>query len=148
MTIDPDPKAALATIKAAREGVATPTAYPIGYDILYGAICGLLVAGQGLPTLWSMLVVVFALSALALLVTSWRRRFKWWVSGYSPPRARWVAYAMVVLFLGLIGMSLYGRFQGPDWLFLLSGTIGFFAAILGSRLWMRVWQQELREDVR
>lgn len=148
MTNDPDPKAALAAIKAAREGMATPTAYPIGYDILYGAICSLLVAGQGLPTPWSMLALVFALSGLALLVTSWRRRFKWWVSGYSPPRARWVAYAMGVLFLGLIGMSLYGRLQGPDWLFLVSGAIGFVSAIIGSRIWMRVWRQELREDFR
>ncbi|WP_312598940.1 hypothetical protein [Brevundimonas sp.] len=69
-------------------------------------------------------------------------------ASYSPPRARWVAYAMSVLFLGLIGMSLYGRLQGPDWLFLVSGAVGFVSAIIGSRIWMRVWRQELREDVR
>jgi hypothetical protein len=148
MTSDQDPKAALAAIKAAREGVAPPTTYPIGYDVLYGASCALLVAAQGLPAPWSMLMLVLALGGLVLMITSWRRRFKWWVSGYSPPRARWVAIVMGVLFIGLMGMSLYGRFQGPGWLFLLSGGIGFFAAILGGRIWMHVWRQELGGDVR
>lgn len=148
MTHDPGAEEALAVIRSAREGMAMPAHYPIGYDILYGAICALLVAGQGLPTPWSLLVLAFSLSGLALLVSSWRKRFKWWVGGYSPRRARWVAVVMAVLFLGLIGLSLYGRFQGPDWLFLVSGAIGFVSAIVGSRVWMRVWRKELLEDVR
>jgi len=127
--------------------MATPVDYPIGYDVLYGAICASLVAGQGLPTPWSLVVLAFALGGLGLLVASWRNRFKWWVGGYSPRRARWVAVAMAVLFLGLMGLSLYGRFLGPDWLFLVSGAIGFVSAIVGSRLWMHVWRKELSEDI-
>ena len=53
MTQDPNPHEALAAIRAARESVPGPTGYPVGYDILYGGVCGLLVAGQGMPQPWS-----------------------------------------------------------------------------------------------
>ena len=47
MTQDPNPHEALAAIRAARESVPGPTGYPVGYDILYGGVCGLLVAVSG-----------------------------------------------------------------------------------------------------
>ncbi|MBX9460023.1 MAG: hypothetical protein KL785_01585 [Brevundimonas sp.] len=148
MTQDPSPHEALASIKAAREGLAPPTDYPIGYDLLYGGICALLVAGPGAPQPWSFALLPIAMAGLALMVVSWRKKYGWWVSGYSPKRARWVAFGMGAVFVGLILLSLHGRGAGPDWLFLVSGALGFVAAIAGSRLWLRVWRKDLAEEIR
>lgn len=147
MTQDPDPREALASIQAAREGAIPAADYPIGYDLLYGAVCGLLLAGPGLPHPWSIIVLPIALAGLALMITAWRKKYGWWVSGYSPKRARWVAFAMGAVFVGLVLLSLYGRGDGPDWLFLVSGGVGFVSAIVGSRLWLRVWRKELAEGI-
>lgn len=139
------PQEALASIREARSSVAPPTNYPIGYDLAYGAVCALLVAGQGMPQPWSFIVLPIALGGLAALVMWWRKTFGWWVSGYSPKRARWAAFGLLAVFLGLIGLSLYGRFAGPWWLFMVSGALGFVAAIVGSRIWLAVWRRELAE---
>lgn len=146
----PSPSAseALAAIRTARAGIAGPPAYPLGYDLLYGTACALLVAAQGLQAPYSLLVLALALGGLGLMIAGWRRHFGWWISGYSPRRARWVAVAMVVVFLGLMALSHYGRTDGPWWLYLVSGALGFVAAIAGSRIWMRVWRAELAEPVR
>ena len=148
MTQDPTPHEALASIQAAREGLAQPTAYPIGYDLLYGAVCALLVAGQGMPDPWRFIALPIAMAGLVLMIVGWRKTFGWWVSGYSPKRARWVAFGLAAVFVGLILLSLHGRGAGPDWLFLVSGGVGFVAAIAGSRLWMHVWRKELAEGIK
>jgi phosphatidylglycerophosphate synthase len=145
MTQDPNPHEALAAIRNAREGLAPPADYPIAYDLAYGAVCALLVAGQGMPRPWTFVVLPIALFGLAGLVMWWRKKFGWWISGYSPKRARWVAFGLVAVLLALMGLSLYGRFVGPGWLFLVSGGIAFVSAIVGGRLWMRVWRAELAE---
>ena len=145
MTQDPSPHEALASIRDARAGLAPPADYPLAYDLAYGAICALLVAGQGLPQPWSTIVLPIALAGLAGLVLWWRKKYGWWVSGFSPRRARWVAFGLVGVFLALIGMTLYGRGAGPDWLYLVSGGIAFIAAIVASRLWLRAWRRDLAE---
>lgn len=143
MTQDPSPQEALASIQAARKGIAPATDYPFAYDLVYGAACGLLVAGQGMPRPWDFIVLPIAVAGFALMVVWWRKRFGWWVSGYSPKRARWVSFALVAVLFGLMGLSLYGRHVGPEWLFMVSGGLGFVAAIVGGRLWMHVWRKEL-----
>lgn len=145
MTQDPDPHEALAAIRDARAGVAAPSGYPIGYDLLYGAVCALLVAGPGAPRPWSFIFLPLAMAGLALMVTAWRKKYGWWVSGFSPKRARWVAFALGAVFLALVLLSLHGQGAGPDWLFLVSGGIAFVAAIAGSRLWLHVWRKDLAE---
>lgn len=148
MTNQPDPKDALAQIQAARSSVVRNADYPVGYDIAYGGVCALLVAGQGMPSPWSFIVLPIALGGLALMVAWWRKRVGWWVNGYSPKRARWVAFGLLVLFFALMGLSLYGKYVGPWWLFLVSGAIGWIGAALAGRLWMRVWRKEMSEDIR
>ncbi len=144
----PDPRDALASIRAARAGVAGPPEPHLGFDLLYGTSCGLLVVGNGLEAPWSLLVLGIALAGLGLLVARWRRRFGWWINGYSPRRARWVAFGLVAVLLALVAVSRYGHAQGPWWLFLPAAAIGFVAAIAGSRIWMRVWRAELAGGVR
>lgn len=146
MTNEPNPHEALASIRAARSGLAPTASYPITYDLAYGAICGLLVSGQGMPQPWSFIVLPIALGGLAGLITWWRKKYGWWVNGYSPKRARWVAFGMLAVFLGLIGLSIYGKYVGPWWLFIVSGALGFVLSIVGSRLWLRVWRRDLEGE--
>jgi NADH:ubiquinone oxidoreductase subunit K len=143
-----DPREALASIQAARSQVVKSADYPFGYDIAYGLVCGLLVAGQGMPNPWSALVLVVSLVGLALMVTWWRKKAGWWVNGYSPKRARWVAIGLAAFLLGLIGVSLYGRIYGPWWLFLVTGGVAAVTAAVAGRLWMRVWRKEMSEAVK
>ena len=148
MSHDPQsPQDALASIRAARSSIAPSMDYPIGYDLAYGAVCGLLVAGQGMPQPWSLIVLPIALGGLAAMVMWWRKKFGWWVSGYSPKRARWVAFGLLAVFLTLIRLSLVGRSAGPWWLYMVAGALGFMAAIVGSRVWLAVWRRELAEAV-
>ena len=147
MSQDPTPAEALASIRQARDTVA-PATYPFGYDLLYGAVCGLLVAGQGLPTPWAFVALAIALTGLALMVRLWRDKMGYWINGYSPRRARWIAIGLAVVFIALIGGTLYGKYVGPDWLFLVTGALGFVAAIIGGRVWMAVWRRELAETGR
>ena len=140
-----DPNEALARIRDAREGVTGTLTYPVGWDLAYGAICGLMVASQGLPTPWAMLALVIALAGLAICVQWWRNRVGWWVSGYSPKRARWVAIGLAVVLIALMGLSIWGKAASISWMPLATGAAGFVLAIVGGRLWMHVWKRELSE---
>ncbi len=147
MTQDPNPHEALASIRDARAGLALPDDYPLAYDLVYGAICAALVAGQGLPQPWSMMVLPIALGGLAGLIMWWRKKYGWWVSGYSPKRARWVAFGLMAVFLALTGLTLYGNRIGSSWLYLVSGGIAFVAAVAAGRLWLHVWRKDLAEGI-
>jgi len=144
MTQDPDAKAALAAIHSARAGVTDQTSYSVVYDLMYGAICGLLVASQGLELPWSAVSLVVAMAGLAYAVSWWKQRYGWWVNGYSPRRARWVAVALTTVLIGLMCVSIWGRYAGIVWMPLATAAAGFVAAVVGGRLWMWVWKRELQ----
>ena len=145
MTNQPDPREALDAIASARQAVPGEMKYPLGYDLIYGAVCGLLVAGQGLPTPWSAVALVISMAALAGLVHWWKQKYGWWVSGYSPKRARWAAIGLAVVLIGLMGVSIWGKTAGIAWAPLATWAAGFVAAIVGGRIWMAIWKRELAE---
>lgn len=145
MTQDPDPREALAAIASARQAVPGDLKYPVTYDLAYGAVCGLLVAGQGMPQPWSAFVLVFSLLGLVFMIHWWRRQHGWWVNGYSPRRARWVAIGIATVLVGLMILSIWGRVSGVAWTPLATGAAGFITAIVGGRLWMHVWKRDLAE---
>ena len=101
-----------------------------------------------MPQPWSSICLVVALAGLAFSVHWWRGKYGWWINGYSPKRARWVAIGLAGVLIALMGVSLYGKYVGPDWLFLVSGGVAFVASILGGRVWMAVWRRELAETGR
>jgi hypothetical protein len=141
----PDPREALASIQSTREGMTERMTHPVGYDLVCAAICGLMVASQGLQKPWSLVALLVAMAALGGCVHWWKSRFGWWVNGYAPKRAGRVAYGMAVMLLVLIGVTMWGRGAGILWMPLATGSAAFVLSILGGRLWMRVWKRELAE---
>lgn len=148
MTEQPDPREALDAIASARRAVPGEMNYPVGYDLMYGVVCGLLVAGQGMRAPWSAFVVVFSILGLMFMIHWWRRKHGWWVNGYSPKRARWVAIAIATVLVGLMGVSIWGKSAAVVWMPLATGAAGFITAVVGGRLWMHVWKRELAEAER
>ncbi|MFN4289193.1 MAG: hypothetical protein ACK4E3_11940 [Brevundimonas sp.] len=146
MTDRPDPREALDAIAAARQSVPGEIRHSLLDDVAYGLVCGLLVAGQGLDRPWSFVALVVSLTGLFVFVHLWRRKYGWWVSGYSPRKARWVAIAMAAGLVGLMGLSIWGKAAGIGWTPLATGAAGFVLAIVGSRIWMAVWKRELAEE--
>ena len=143
---DPNPQEALASIAAARAEVGRTLEYPLAWDFAYAAMLAVLVGGAGLPQPWSSLTLVLSMGALAFMVRWWRAKTGWWVNGYSPPKARWVAFGMVVVMMGLMGLSFWTRiFDGPMWAPLVAGALAGVTGFVGGRLWMRAYRRDLME---
>ncbi|MGV8928341.1 MAG: hypothetical protein ACOH1E_01190 [Brevundimonas sp.] len=147
MTNDqPTPAEALASITAARTAVGERLKVHWGYDVLYGLSCAGIVGSHGLPQPWSFGVLGLSLAGLAGMVHLWRKQTGMWVSGISPPRARWVAFGLGVILLGLMFGSLYlERVTGLWWISLAAGAVAGVIAVVASRLWMRVYLRELEQ---
>lgn len=144
MTQEPEPNAALASIKAVRAGITDRTAYPVTYNVVSAAICGLMVASQGLQKPWSIVALFVTLAVLGACAQWWKTRRGWWVNGYSPKRAGRVAYGMAAMLLVLIGVTIWARGAGIVWMPMATGAAAFVGSILGGALWMRVWKRELQ----
>ncbi|HRH20678.1 MAG TPA: hypothetical protein PLE81_08580 [Brevundimonas sp.] len=149
MTNEPSPQEALAEIAAARASLGQELNYPFAYDLAYGGMLALMVGGAGLQTPWSTITLLVSLAALALMVNWWRKHTGWWVNGFSPPRARWVTVGLMVVVMALMGLSFWPRFgDGPVWVALVAGGLAGLAGIIGGRLWMAVYRQELKDTAR
>lgn len=149
MTNEPNPQDALAEIAAARASLGQELNYPFAYDLAYGGILALMVGGAGLQSPWSTITLGISLTALVLMVQWWRKRVGWWVNGFSPPRARWVAFGLMGVVLALMGLSFWPRFgDGPLWVAFVAGGLAGLAGIIGGRIWMAVYRQELKATAR
>ncbi len=144
MTNDPTPAEALASIETARGALNDRLQIHWSYDLFYGLACGLLVGGQGLPQPYAVLTVPIAMGGLALMVRWWKAKTGFWVNGFSPKGARWVALGFGVLLVGLMIGSLYlARVAGLWWGPLITGGIAAVVAIVASRMWMRAYRRDL-----
>ena len=92
MTQDPDPHEALASIQAARAEIGRDLDYPVWWDFAYGGVLAVIVASLGLPAPWNTTVFIFCMLGVVLMVQWWKKKFGWWVNGYSPRRAGKVAW--------------------------------------------------------
>lgn len=146
MTQDPNPHEALASIQAARAEIGRDFDYPVWWDIAYGAVLAAMVAGQALPMPWQSMVFVFSIVGLVFMVQWWRKRFGWWVNGYSPRRAGKVAWALVAFMMAMMGLALWTRlFDGPAWAPWVAGALTWVVASVSGRLWMRAYHRDLAE---
>lgn len=146
MTQDPDPHEALASIHAARAEIGRDLDYPIGWDFAYGAVLAALVAGQALPAPWNTTVFIFCMLGFVLMVQWWKKRFGWWVNGYSPRRAGRVAIGLAAFMLVMMGLALWTRlYDGPAWAPWVAGALTWSVAGFGGRWWMNAYKKDLAE---
>jgi len=149
MTNESDPREALAEIAAAREAVAQDLNYPVIWDLGYGVLLAAMIGGAALGQPWSAPILLGSLAGLFFMIQSWRKRLGWWVNGFSPPRARWVAIGLGVALAPLMGLSLWARFgDAPGWIPLLAGGLAGLAGVVGGRIWLAVYRQELKAAAR
>ena len=120
--------------------------WPWWYDVGYAAVCALLVAGQGISVAAGMICVAVALGVLAVIVRKWQTETGVWVNGYSPKRARWAAFGMVILLLALMGISVwFGRGQGIVWVPLVCGAAAAVLGLVGMRVWMALYRKDVKD---
>lgn len=146
-----DPKTAaeaLDSLKQSRAAVAERlTAGSVTYDLIYSALVGAMVAGFALPRPWPFVCIGVSCLGLGLLARDWTQRRGVWVSGVTPPRARWVAIGLGVLMVGfLLGAVRVADVGGqtPAILGLAGAAAGI--AFAASRLWLRVFRRETGAD--
>lgn len=151
MTDDPTPAEALAAIEASRRTVHDRVAtHGWRYDLSYAAICAGMVGAQALDIPFNVTGMTLGVLALVLMFQAEARRTGVRVTGVSPRYARWVAIALGAVMAGaMLGVVLARRLVEPAQLQLVVAAIiavAFVLALIGSRLWRRVYRAEMRGE--
>lgn len=140
---DQTPEQALEAIRQTRLHVQRGLdKWPLWYDLGYGGATGLMVGGQALPTIYSLACTAIGLAVIVVIVRKWTDRTGFWVNGYSPKNARWVAFGLAGVLIALMVGAVATRGNGPAWAPLAFGLAAGVLAIIGSRIWTRVYIAE------
>lgn len=142
---DPSPAEALAAVRDAQARVTRriSEADTLRYDLIYAGIVGVMVASPGLPDPFNTVLIVFCTVALVLLMRGWANRTGLWVTGVTPPRARWVAVGLGgLLMLFMLGGLMLTKTHGMAWVTPILGLVAAGLAFGASRLWWRVYRKE------
>ena len=140
------PAEALDSIRRSRAAVADRVAKNSKtYDLIYSSIAAVMVAGQAAPFPFNVMASTGACVAFVFLARKWAQKTGVFVSGVTPKRARWVAFAMGAVFVVLMLASLWSGRAHREWLAIPLGVVAFLLAGVGSRLWLRVFRAETRD---
>lgn len=148
---DPAPHGAaeaLAAIQASRRAVHDRVAGKgWRYDLTYSALIAGMVAGQVLDAPFNITASAVGVLGLAVIFQLETRRTGLRVTGISPARARWVAIGLgLVMATVMLGLVWLKRTPGAPSVGILvagSGAVAFALALIGSRLWRRVYRAEM-----
>ena len=145
MTEELDPRAALAMAERTRERMAQRAATPAYYPPLYGAGCGLIVAGGGSPQPWCGLLVAIGIISVALLYRRWTQSSGLSVNGYRAGATRVIALSLAIALVALMlaGLALRAR-MGLVWAPIVCGLVGALIAAFASAAWDKAWQAQIR----
>lgn len=143
-----DPAAALAAIQASRRAIHDRVAGKgWRYDLAYSALIAGMVAGQVLEAPFNITASALGVLGLAVIFQAETRRTGLRVTGVSPARARWVAIGlglvMAVVMLGLVWLKRAPGAPSVGVLAAGAGALTFALALIGSRLWRRVYRAEM-----
>lgn len=129
----------LALVGQTRTSLLPPRGFALAYDALFSVMCGGFIAGQALPPIPRIYLTVGVLLATAGLITWWRNRMGWWLSGYSPRGARWVS---IVLVVGLTGLAFWVIAVPQLSTSIIAGVAATVMAFAASGFWARVWRHK------
>lgn len=145
------PAEALAAIDASRKAVHDRVATGgWRYDLTYSVIAAGMVAGQAFDNPWNVLASSLGVLGLVIIFQLETKRTGLRLTGLSPRWARWVAVGIGVVFAAImIGLVVIRR-QSPETpVGLIAGVaavVSFVMALIGSRIWRRVYRAEMRLD--
>lgn len=139
------PAEALEAIRKSREAVREAVRDPKGstrYTLIYSTLAAVAVGGQILPSPFNVLCSCGGALGLALLYKGWTERTGVQISGVSPKRARWVAWGLGAVLVGLMLVAIWAGWHDQLWIGLPVTVLAFVAAWIGTRLWTRVFLAE------
>lgn len=145
------PAEALAAIEASRKAVHDRVATGgWRYDLTYSVIAAGMVAGQAFDNPWNVLASSLGVLGLVIIFQLETKRTGLRLTGLSPRWARWVAVGIGLVFAAImIGLVVIRR-QSPETpVGLIAGVaavVSFVMALIGSRIWRRVYRAEMRLD--
>ncbi|WP_417495673.1 hypothetical protein [Maricaulis sp.] len=146
MTEEISPDDAARAIDAAKQASATSAGKvvaPIWFDLALSSIIAGMVLVLALPIPFLNLAQLFLFGALGLTVWLYRRRYGVWVSGWRAGKTRLIALSLFVLYLGILGVSLYSfHVLHLFWPMLVGAGVMFILAMIGSRIWMATYRAE------
>ncbi|MFA4893364.1 hypothetical protein [Brevundimonas sp.] len=148
MSEDPTPAEALEAIARSRRAVHDRVATGgWRYDLTYAAIMAGMVGGQAFDIPFNVFASTFGVLALAVIFQHESRRTGLRITGVSPRRARWVAIAMGLVFAAVMLGIVYLRRTASDvpvaLIVAVAAGIAFVLALVGSRVWRRVYRAEM-----
>ncbi len=144
----PSPAEALAAIAASRKTVHDRVA--VGgwrYDLIYAALIAIMVGGQALDSPFNTSASSLGLLGIVILFQHESRRTGLRITGVSPRHVRWVTLGIgLVTAAILVGMAIVRR-QSPETdagvVAGLAAIATFVVALVGSRIWRRVFRAEM-----
>lgn len=117
------------------------------YDLGYAALTAGMVAGQVFEAPMNVVASSLGVLGLAVLFQHESRRTGLRITGVSPKRARWVAVGCGLLFaavmLGLVILRRKVPELSPGLLAGGAAVLTFVLALIGSRIWRRVYRAEM-----
>lgn len=152
MTDDqPTPAEALAVIQRSRQIVHDKVVTGgWSYDLIYAALAAGMVGGQALDNPYNISASTLGLLGLVVLFQRESRRTGLKLTGVSPKWARWVAISIGLIFAAVIVGLAWVRRESPGvpaWqVGAVAAAIAFVAALIGSRIWRRVYRAEMSLD--
>lgn len=145
------PAEALAAIASSRKAVHDRVATGgWRYDLTYSVIAAGMVAGQVFDVPYNVLASTLGVLGLTIIFQRETKRTGLRLTGLSPRWARWVAIAIGLVFAAaMIGLMVIRRLSPETSQILIAGVAGavvFVLALIGSRIWRRVYRAEMRLD--
>ena len=117
------------------------------YDLIYSVLVVFGVMAQAFPLPVPLAGDALMVAGLVMLARWWRARTGVWINGCTPQRARWVAVGIGLMTGAASLAALIGARQGQGWIAFGLGPVAGLLALAGSRLWRRVYREEVEAGV-
>lgn len=145
MTEPTDAREALNAIYSARRNLPGNAQHAGTYNFLTAFITGLVVAGQGFPSPWSTIIPFVSFPTIIFLLFLGLRAQGWWISVYTAPGVRGIAFATLSILVALLCISVCGKNLGMMWVPFATGVAAFLIMNLSGGMMWRAWERELEK---